>query len=81
MLASLDSFVQTIKTELINPILRFLFPLAILLFLIGVVQFIINSDSPEGRTTGIRHIIWGIVGIVIMLGVFSIINLLGTIVR
>ncbi|HEY4477324.1 MAG TPA: hypothetical protein VJB56_01740 [Candidatus Paceibacterota bacterium] len=75
MLASLDTFVDVIKQEIINPILWFLFPLAGFLFVIGVLQMIINGDSPEGRATGMRHVIWSIVGMVIMASAFTIIKI------
>ncbi|MEK7599321.1 MAG: hypothetical protein AAB474_02660 [Patescibacteria group bacterium] len=62
--------------EVINPLIYVIFGLALLIFLWGVVEFIAKAGSEEARTTGKQHIIWGLVGLTIMLGVFGIINIL-----
>ena len=74
--ASLDSFLTNVNSEIINPIISFLFALAIIYFLYGVFQFIANQDNEESKTTGKAHMLWGIVGITIMLGVWTILNVL-----
>lgn len=45
-------------------------------FLYGVFQFIMNQENEEKKTSGKSHILWGIVGITIMLGVWTILNML-----
>jgi hypothetical protein len=48
-------------------------------FLWGGFLFIRGADSEEDRNVGRRHMIYGIIGMFIMLSVFGIINiLLGT---
>lgn len=74
--ASVDSFVTNVNKLIINPLIALLFGLAVVFFLYGVFEFISNQNSEEKKTTGKNHMIWGIVGIVIMMGVFSIINLI-----
>ena len=68
--------IQTIAIEILNPLIILLFGLALLLFLWGAFQFVANADSEEGRTTGRRHIMWGIIGMFIMLSVFAIIRII-----
>ena len=51
---------------------------ATLVFIWGVVQFVVNTSDAEGRTQGKRHIIWGILGLVIMMSAFGIMNLVAT---
>jgi uncharacterized membrane protein YidH (DUF202 family) len=74
--ASVDSFVAKVNELIINPLIIFLFALAVVYFLYGVFEFISNGDSEEAKTKGKNHIIWGIVGIVIMMGVFTILNMI-----
>jgi len=74
--ASFDSFVSNINKLIINPLIIFLFALAIVYFLYGVFEFISNGENEEKRTTGKNHIIWGVIGIVIMMGVFTILNMI-----
>ncbi len=74
--ASFDSFLANINQQIINPLISFLFALAIIYFLYGVFQFISNQDSEEKKTTGKAHMIWGIIGITIMLSVWTILNII-----
>ena len=53
-----------------------LFALAVVYFLYGVFEFISNQENEEKKTTGKSHMIWGIIGIVIMMGVFTILNII-----
>ncbi len=53
-----------------------MFSLALAYFLWGLVAFIRNAANAEARATGQRHMLWGIIGMVIMVGVFGIISLL-----
>ena len=69
------NLLQGIKTEIINPIIALLFALAVIYFLWGVIQYIRNSGDAQKRADGVKHITWGIVGLVIMVSVFGILNL------
>ncbi|OGJ15240.1 hypothetical protein A2585_01835 [Candidatus Nomurabacteria bacterium RIFOXYD1_FULL_39_12] len=60
---------------IINPLIGFLFALAIAFFLYGVLEFFMNQENEEKKTTGKSHMIWGVVGITIMLGVWTILSI------
>lgn len=74
--ASVDSFVSNVNKLIINPLILFLFALAVVYFLYGVFEFISNGENEEKRTNGKNHMMWGVIGIVIMIGVFTILNLI-----
>ncbi len=74
--ASVDTFVANINRMIINPLIKLLFALAIAYFLWGVYKYFANPESEEDRTQGRQHMLWGIIGIVVMMGVFTIINLI-----
>lgn len=74
--ASVDSFVSNVNKLIINPLIVLLFALAVVYFLYGVFQFISNQDNEEAKTKGKAHMVWGIIGIVIMMGVFTILNMI-----
>jgi uncharacterized membrane protein YidH (DUF202 family) len=74
--ASVDSFLSNVNKLIINPLIILLFALAVVYFLYGVFEFISNGENEEAKTKGKSHIIWGIVGIVIMMGVFTILNMI-----
>lgn len=60
-------FPEVIQVRLISPLIQLLFVLATVIFLWGVVEFIAGSASEEKRTKGKKHMMWGIIGLVIML--------------
>ncbi len=72
----MDAFIGKVVTLIINPLILFLFALAVVYFLYGVAEFLFNQDNEEAKTTGKSHMIWGIVGISIMMGVWAIMNLI-----
>ena len=74
--ADIDSLILKINKVIINPAIGFIFAVALATFLFGVVEFILKKESDEGRATGKQHMLWGIIGMAIMLGAFGIINLI-----
>lgn len=74
--ADVGSFVSSVNSKITNPLIILLFGLAVVYFLYGVFEFIANQESEEAKTKGKSHMIWGIVGIVIMMGVFTILNMI-----
>lgn len=73
---SFDQIVFDINRTILNPLIQFAFIVAFVVFIWGVAEFIRKANSPEGRKKGQDHMIWGIIGLVIMVGVYGIINIL-----
>lgn len=71
-----DGFIGNVDRMIINPLINLLFALAIVYFLYGVFEFLSNQENEEKKTTGKNHMIWGIVGITIMLGVWTILGII-----
>jgi len=74
--ADLNGIIGSVETKIINPLILFLFALAIVYFLYGVLGFFINQENEEKKTEGKRHMLWGIIGITIMLGVWTILGMI-----
>lgn len=72
---NLDEFIVNVNKMIINPLISFLFALAIAFFLYGVLEFFMNQENEEKKTTGKSHMIWGVIGITIMLGVWTILSI------
>ena len=65
---------------IVRPVIMLLFAVAFLLFIYGIFQFIKNVDDEGERATGKRNMLYGIIGMVIMVSVFGIIRIIhGTI--
>ncbi len=74
---SIDDIIGVIERELLGPLEALLMVLATILFLYGVVEFIFFGASNEkNRTTGKQHMIWGIIGLVIIVSVSAIIQVI-----
>jgi heme/copper-type cytochrome/quinol oxidase subunit 2 len=73
---ALQKLVFKINAVIINPLIATLFIVAFVIFLFGVVEFLRKATDKDGREVGKRHMLWGIIGFVIMLGVYGIINFL-----
>jgi uncharacterized membrane protein YidH (DUF202 family) len=73
---SLDQFMNNVDKLIINPLILLLFALAVVYFLYGLVEFILNGENEEKKTTGKMHMLWGVIGITIMMGVFFLMNLI-----
>jgi uncharacterized membrane protein len=74
--ASVVSLVKSINKVVINPIIYFLFALAAVIFLFGLFKYISNPDNENIRKESKSHMMWGIVGLFIMISVFGIMNLI-----
>lgn len=61
-----------INTNIINPLIILLIGVALVYFLFGMVKYITNGDSATERAQGAKHMIWGIVGLFIMVSAFGI---------
>lgn len=78
--ASVDTFIFKLNKFIFNPIIVFLITLAVVYFMYGIVEYVQGSTKEEARTKGQRHMLWGLIGLFIMVGVFFIMKLiLGTI--
>ncbi|MEK7128335.1 MAG: hypothetical protein AAB933_02120 [Patescibacteria group bacterium] len=72
--ANFTEFLTNVNREIINPLISFLFALALVYFLYGMFQFIASGASDEKKTSGKSHMLWGVIGLSIMLGVWFILG-------
>ena len=74
--ASVESLLRGINKVVINPIIIFLFAVALVYFVYGLLQYLSSPDSEEVRKKSKSHMIWGVVGLFIMVAVFGIMRLI-----
>jgi hypothetical protein len=79
--ANATELLNNISKFVINPIIFILFSAAFVVFIWGLVQFIAHLDNEEARSTGAKHMVWGIIGMVVMVGVNSIVDIIQSTVR
>ena len=69
-------FIGKISTNILNPIIAIMFALAAVYFFYGVAAYIWNPNNEEAREKGRKGMLWGIVGMFIMVSVFGIMRFL-----
>ena len=61
---------------ILNPLIVLGFAIALLYFFYGVFTFVPNAGNEKGRELGKRSIVWGLIGMFIMVSVFGIIRVI-----
>ena len=70
-----QKLIQNINGAIVNPLIVVLFAAALVAFVWGVRGYITNADNPEARALGAQQMLWGIVGMGIMLLSFTIVQI------
>lgn len=73
--AQASSFVQTFNNIILEPFIYLLLAVAFLVFVWGTVQYVFNANSDAGRETGRRHMIYGLIGLLVMISAWSILSI------
>ena len=70
----LEKLIKDIETAILNPIISILFVLATVIFLWGVIQYVIGSQGDTAKLEkGKQVMIWGIVGMTVMASAWGIV--------
>lgn len=67
----LERFIDAV----ITPVIYFLFVVALFVFMWGVFQMMYHADDESERKQGRQNILWGVIGFVIMVGVYGLIRI------
>jgi uncharacterized membrane protein YgcG len=70
-----SKFVGKFNTIILFPTIALLSAVALLVFLWGVAEYFMNATSDQGREQGVKHITWGIIGLVVMLSAYAILSI------
>jgi hypothetical protein len=74
---SAAQFADCLSAVIINPILALMFAAGLLVFIWGVVEFLAGMNGVgEGAANGKRHMLWGIIGMFVMVAAFAILQLI-----
>lgn len=73
-----DVILANIIKEIFTPLYQIIVAAAFLYFLYGGVKFIYDMKNPEEKNFGKSHLLWGMVGLFIILSVGPILKLLSS---
>ncbi len=70
-----SSFVDKLNEVILFPLIALLLGVAFFVFLYGCAEYIFKSGNESAREEGIKHITWGIIGLVVMTTAWAILSL------
>ncbi len=70
-----QGFVDAFNNAVLFPLITLLMAMAFLVFLYGCFEYVRNAASDQGREQGRRHILYGVIGMLVMLSAYSILQL------
>ncbi len=79
VLAAVTNFKELVNTifiaNILKPLVPFLIGLAVVMFIYGVL-ILIFSEGGDKKEDGKKYMLWGIVGIFVMVSVWGLVNIL-----
>ncbi len=75
---SANQLIAKISVQIVNPLIGLFIVIALVVFIWGVVEFIAGAENEEKREKGKQHIIWGVIGLFIMVAVAGILQIIGS---
>jgi hypothetical protein len=76
---SARQLVDTLTSIIINPLLLLIFALGLLVFIWGIVEFLLSynlKDFSDHKENGKKHMLWGIIGMFIMASAYTMVHLI-----
>ena len=73
--AAAEALVMKVKMVIIYPLVTLMMAFAMLVFIWGLFQYVKNGTEEAARSQGQKHMLWGVIGFVIMLSAVAIFNI------
>ena len=74
---AVSSILSKIINAIVVPLIEGLFVFTFLIFVWGIFGLITHGEDTTARAEGQKHMLWGIVGMFIMISAYGIIRLIG----
>ncbi|MEK7099130.1 MAG: pilin [Patescibacteria group bacterium] len=69
--------INKITSEILNPLVILLFTVATLVFVWGIVQYVLGGQGSDQKMTQAKNaMIWGIIGMFVMASAWGIVSIL-----
>jgi ABC-type phosphate transport system permease subunit len=80
-MTAFGKLVDPIISNIVYPAVAFIFGLAVVIFTWGILQFVIHGNEPDARKKGVSTMIYGTIGMAIMVSAWGIIYLISNTVK
>jgi hypothetical protein len=64
-----------IESAILFPLMTLMMAVALLVFLWGMYEYVLNADDESARSTGKTHMMYGIIGLLVMISALSILRI------
>ncbi len=64
-----------IQNQILFPLMTLMMAVAVLVFVWGAFEYIANADDDSGREKGKSHMMYGIIGLVVMVSALAILRI------
>lgn len=68
-------FVGKINDAILFPLIALMIGVAMIVFLYGAFKYVMNADNDTERQTGARHMLWGVIGFLVMVSAMAILEI------
>lgn len=68
-------FVDTFNEVFVYPLIILLTAIALLVFVYGAFEYVAKSNNEQARAQGAKHMLFGVIGLFVMLSAFAIMRL------
>lgn len=75
---AVSGLMKKISDAIILPIISVVFGIAVVVFVWGIFEYFVSSADPVKRATGAQHILWGVIGMFVMVSAYGIIRLIAS---
>jgi len=75
-ITNVTDFINIFTCMLNTTILPLLVSLAVVFFLWGVTQYVINPTSSEEREKGQQYMVWGLIGLFVIVSIWGLVSVL-----
>lgn len=75
-MTSFASVISPIISNVVNPVVELMFAVALIVFVWGVVEMLMKGGDADARTKGRNHMLGGVIGMLIMMSAWGIVNLI-----
>ena len=74
-IAAAQGLLSKIENVILFPLLTLMMSVAFLVFLWGAYEFVANAAEEGARTEGKKHMLYGIIGLLVMLSAYAILKI------
>lgn len=79
--AKFGAVLNPVISSVVNPLVELAFAVALVVFVYGVIQMIIHETDSEEHAKGRLSMLYGVIGMVIMVSAWGIINIVANTVK